>query len=139
MKQSPDARRKQTSQASSPAEPEGFRIHGPHMSTSGSAEADQRKNMIPRALKSIIRELKLSSLHQWGEDYDPNYLSDIDTTSLESFKDTFTYGSGWNWGAREEFIDLFGCGNTYDFKFTEFECIILNNDFEVIIQPSISG
>ena len=84
------------------------------------------------ALKSILRELKLSHIHQWGAKSDPDYLNDIDPSTLKSFKDTFTYGKGWNWGSREEFIDMFGCGNTYHFKFTQFECDLLYNEFEII-------
>ena len=101
------------------------------------AEHTNDAQQITQALNSIVRELKLSSLHEWGDDYDSNYLSDLDTSTLESFKNTFTLGSGWNWGSREEVIDLFGCGNTYDFKFTKFECDLLYNEFEVIMTPSV--
>ena len=111
--------------------------HKNHVDNITQAEHTNDAHQITQALNSIIRELKLSSLHQWGDDYDPDYLNDIDTSSLESFKNTFTHGSGWNWGTREEFIDLFGCGNTYEFKFTKFECNLLDNEFDVIMTPSM--
>ena len=93
-----------------------------------------KEHKITHALKSILRELKLSHIHQWGAKSDPDYLNDIDPSTIKSFKDTFTYGRGWNWGSREEFIDMFGCGNTYNFKFTQYECDLLYNEFEVIMQ-----
>ena len=83
--------------------------------------------MMSQALESIVRELLLAypEYRTFGED--------ANTDNIYDFKLSFGYGV-WNAIVAEEFIDLFAFTD-YEFDFTQFECNVLWQYFDVIMHP----
>ena len=83
--------------------------------------------MMSQALESIERELIRS---------DPTYHSfndhPLNTDNIHDFKMSFGFGR-WNQMVAEGFIDLFR--SDFEFDFTQFECNVLEQYFDVIMQP----
>ena len=81
-----------------------------------------------RILNAIVAQLRLAK-------DDPEFLDDVDTSSVMAFKDSFTRGRGWGYSSEEEFMDLFSCGETYEFDFTIEQCILLYEEFGIYFEP----
>lgn len=63
------------------------------------------------------------------------WMDELDTTSTEKFKNSYSNGTEWGRMQYESFIDLFGCGCEYQFDFTEDECQFIYDEFDVFLKP----
>ena len=82
--------------------------------------------MMSQALESIVRELIR---------FDPSYRSfgeDANTDNIYDFKLSFGYGV-WNGLVADAWVDLFR--SDFEFDFTQFECNVLEQYFDVIMHP----
>lgn len=83
--------------------------------------------MMSQALESIVRELV-----RCGH-ISTCFAGDANTDNIYDFK--LSFGDGrWNAIVAEVFIDLFAFTD-FEFNFTQFECNVLEQYFDVIMQP----
>ena len=80
---------------------------------------------VNQTLQSIVRELKKSN--QCRD------IDQLDTSDMYTFKMSFGFGQ-WNQYIAEGFVDLFAFTD-YEFDFTQFECNVLEQYFDVIMHP----
>ena len=81
--------------------------------------------MMSQVLKSIARELKRWSYHPFND-------HPLNTDNIHDFRMSFGFGR-WNEIVAEQFIDLFR--SDIEFDFTQFECNVLWQYFDVIMDP----
>jgi len=79
-------------------------------------------------LEGIVREFKrVKEEIRW--------LDDLDTTSVENFKNSYGGGS-WGYLQADCFADHFGVGGeTPDLRFNELECNLLHEHFGICWSP----
>ena len=86
--------------------------------------------MMSQALESIERELIRYILTD--QQYHSFNEHPLNTDNIYDFKMSFGYGQ-WNAHVAEGFIDFFR--SDFEFDFTQFECNVLDQYFDVVMQP----